>query len=251
MLAKVGWGFYERCCTNGLGWTGGHTVDPANKTTMVAQRCGLLGLAAVLLFAGCLSAAENPGGAGSESGLKAEWAGNYKIAKYNSREFIVGVREGAEAEFPLIGTRTLTTPVYADSASPMTIQSQDTYVIYDRTKKILMVYNIAVCLKGKDAGNSEKTDWVGRITPTQDHWAGDIIFLRKYDKIGPGMKAPYYSMGRDYPIYYKANGTVDIDYDYFGRLTLKLNSREVKDDVLKKLIDDHDAKYREREPDGR
>lgn len=182
---------------------------------------------------------------------KAQWSGDHKIAKYKDREFITGVRNGAETEFPLVGTRILAASAYANSASPMTIQSQDTYVLYDKTKKKLIVYNIAVCLKGKDESSSEKTDWVGCITQGPNQWAGDIIFLRKYDAKGAALKAPYYSMGRDYPIFIKSDGSCDIDYDYFGRLHLNLVSREVKDEVLKKIIDDFDAKYHEREPDQR
>jgi hypothetical protein len=209
------------------------------------QTISLVAITVLISSCGTRAMAVEEGNA-PEAELKAEWVGNYKILKYKGREFIAGVRNGADAEFPLVGTRILSAPVYANAATPMTIQSQDSYVVYDKTKQKLIVYNIAVCLKGKDESNSEKTDWVGAIVARQDQWAGDIIFLRKYDKKGPGIKAPYFSMGRDYPISCKADGTVDIDYDYFGRLKLNLASREVKNEVLKKIIDDFDAKYREK-----
>ena len=73
------------------------------------------------------------------------------------------------------------------------------------------------------------------------------MYLRHYDKKGAGMKAPYYSMGRDYPIFVKPNGDCDIDYDYFGRLHLKFVSHEVKDEMLPKIIEDFDTKYHERD----
>jgi len=180
--------------------------------------------------------------------IKATWSGNFKIATYKDREFITGVRNGADAEYPLVGSRVLSAPAFSNAGVPMTIQSQDTFIIYDKKKMKSIVYNIAYCLKGKDEENSEKTDWVGCINAGGAHWTGDIIFLRKYDQKGTGAKAPYYSMGRDYPIYIKSDGSCDIDYDYFGRLRLNLVSREVKDSVLKKIIDDFDAKYHEREP---
>ena len=191
-------------------------------------------------------AQEGPGAMASQ---KAEWSGDEKIFKYQGREFIVGVRNAAEKAYPLIGSRVLKEPVFADGAVPLTIQAQDCYIIYDKSKKQTIVFNIAECLKGRDATNSEKTDWAGRIIPFADHWTGDIMMLRKYDKKGPVMKAPYYSMGRDFPMTVNTDGSCVIEYNFFGKLTMNLAAREVKDELLAKIVDDFDKNYKERAPE--
>ena len=176
----------------------------------------------------------------------ATWEGNYKILKYKGREFIVGVREDAIKEFPLIGSRTMAESAFAEAVFSMTIESQDSYVIYDKTRKRFIVFNSAVCLKGKDASISEKTDWVGQIKPGGDHWEGDIVVFRKYDKKGAGMKAPYFSMGRDYPMTVADDGSSVVQYNYFGDIKFKLSTREVKDELLVQIVDSFDKNYHER-----
>lgn len=182
-------------------------------------------------------------GSGAEAKIAAVWDGSTLVAKYKNREFVIGVRKEAVHEFPLVGTRTLAKPVFADTASPMTIQEQESYVVYDRTQKKLMVYNIALCLKGKDKETSEKTDWVGLITAAGKQFQGDIIVLRKYDKKGGSMRAPYYSMGRDYPMALAEDGTCTVLYNYFGEIVLNLKSLEVPAAMLPRIVDDFDKHF--------
>ena len=85
---------------------------------------------------------------GSESGgdtpkIIASWNGDYKSVKYKGREFIVGVRGDAAKEYPLVGSRAMTESAYAESVFPMTIESQDSHVIYDKTQKRFIVFNVA------------------------------------------------------------------------------------------------------------
>lgn len=183
----------------------------------------------------------------TKMGNKSTWNGDYKTLTYKNHTFICGVRGSAIKEYPLIGTRKLSESTYAEDAFPMTLLEQDTFVIFDQTAKHFIVYNVATCLKGKDAANSEKTDWVGELKPSADHWEGDIVVFRKYDKKGPGMRAPYYSMGRSFPFFIRDDGSCVAQYNYFGNLTLKLASREVSDDMLQRIIDDHDKHYHESE----
>ena len=182
--------------------------------------------------------------------LTANWDGDYKILKYKEREFIVGTKEEASKKMPIVGTRTLAEPKYADSVFPMTLAAQESYVIFDKTKKKVIVFNVVTCLKDKDAGNSEKTNWVGEAIPASDKYKGDLLMIRKYDKQGPGMKAPYYSMGRDFPIYLHANHSCTVQYNYFGNVKINLTAHEVADELLKKIIDDHDKNYRPKAEDG-
>ena len=162
---------------------------------------------------------------------------------YKNREFVVAVRKDAVVAYPLLGKRTLHEAVFAGETFPMTISAQDSFVIYDLTQKTYLVYNIVTCLKGKDATNSEKTDWVGIIKPSADHWEGDILVLRKYDKKGPLMRIPYYSMGRAFPTFVKEDGTCTVQYNYFGNLVLDLVAREVPEEMLKRMIDEYDMLY--------
>ena len=183
----------------------------------------------------------------TEAQTLAKWEGDLKIFQYKGRVFIAGVRGAATTDYPLIGNRKLGQPMYAEEAFPMTIQEQATFVLYEKTAKRFIVYNIATCLKGKDAANSEKSDWVGELRRSGNHWEGDIVVFRKYDKKGPGMRAPYYSMGRSFPFFVQEDGSCIAQYSYFGNLKLALVSREVGDDMLQRIVDDHDKHYHERE----
>jgi hypothetical protein len=198
-------------------------------------------LALLLCIVGCSVYAQES--ADSEKSPPTSWEGDLLIAKLQNREFIIGTRNDAKKQWPLIGTRSLSSPVYANSAVPMTIQEQQSYVIYDRTNKHFIVYNIALCLKGKDTSISEKTDWVGVISPSGTQYQGDIIVLRKYDKKGASMRAPYYSMGRDYPMKVSEDGTCRVLYSYFGEVVLKRESTEVSPALLSRIVEDYDKHY--------
>ena len=177
--------------------------------------------------------------------LKVEWKQDTKILQYKQREFVIGVRVASIATHPLIGTRKLHASVYSEDVFPMTLQTRESYVLYDQTQKKYIVYNIATCLKGKDSANSEKTDWVGVLKPSADHWEGDILVLRKYEKKGPLMRVPYYSMGRSFPTYVKEDGSCTVQYTYLGNITLDLVSREIPDELLKRIIDEFDSSFYE------
>ena len=177
--------------------------------------------------------------------LKVEWKQDTKILQYKQREFVIGVRVTSIATHPLIGTRKLHASVYSEDVFPMTLQEQESYVLFDQTQKKYIVYNVATCLKGKDATNSEKTDWVGILKPSADHWEGDILVLRKYEKKGPLMRVPYYSMGRSFPTYVKEDGSCTVQYTYLGNITLDLVNREIPEGMLKRIIDEFDTSYYE------
>lgn len=187
--------------------------------------------------------AQSGEGGANEVKIDAHWNGSLLVAKYKNREFIVGIKKEALSEFPLVGTRTLAQSVFTDAAFPMTIQEQESYVVYDRTQQKTIVYNIALCLKGKDKDTNEKTDWVGAITPAGNQFQGDIIVVRKYDKKGGAMRAPYYSMGRDYPMTITDDGTCKVSYSYFGEVVLKRTSLEVPTSMLSRIVDDFDKHY--------
>ncbi|HLX60401.1 MAG TPA: hypothetical protein VKX17_03875 [Planctomycetota bacterium] len=186
--------------------------------------------------------------AGAEK-LTAQWDGDYKILKYKEREFIVGTKGDASSKIPMVGTRTLAEPKYADAVFPMTLSAQESYVIFDKTKKKVIVLNVVTCLKGRDTANSEKTDWVGEAIPASGKYNGDFLMIRKYDQQGPKMKAPYYSMGRDFPVFLHADHSCTVQYNYFGNVKIKLTAHEVADELLKKIVDDHDKYYRPK-PEG-
>jgi len=176
-----------------------------------------------------------------------EWRGDTRVLRYKDRDYIIGVRKESADEFPLVGTRKLHESSYADQVYPMTIQEQDTFVIYDPKRKVSLILNVATCLKGKDTATSEKTDWIGEVAPSGDHWEGDILFIRKYDKKGDAMRAPYFSMGRTYPISAGKDGQVTVQYDFFGTLKLDLLEREVSDETALRIIDEHAKHYRKKE----
>ena len=203
----------------------------------------------VLFFAlSCLGVfAEESAPKASTATIKAEWKGDLKIVSYRGREFVVGARNDAVKDYPLVGRRTLHASVYSADTYPMTLQAQETCVIADKSRKALLVYNIVTCLKGKDAENSEKTDWVGEITPAGETYSGDIMLFRKYDKKGPAMKAPYYSMGRNFPIGLNSEGGVTVQYNYLGDVKLDLAEREVSDEMVQRIVDDHDKNYKKQE----
>ena len=171
------------------------------------------------------------------------WEGDCKVFKHKDREFIVGVHGEAVNAWPLIGSRKMKEAVYAEAVFPMTIESQDSFVIYDKTRKTLIVYNIAVCCRGKDTSNEEKTDWVGEIKPCQEHWTGDILVFRRYDRKGLPIRAPYYAMGRNFPLRVTADGDCVSQYNYFGNVTFVLTSREVSAEMLARIVDDFDKHY--------
>ena len=207
-------------------------------------------LALACVFLGCSEAKEVAPDKATDEKLTAQWDGDYKILKYKNREFVVGTKDDASKKMPIVGTRTLAEPKYADAVFPMTLSAQDSYVIFDRTNKKVIVFNIVTCLKGKDAAVSEKTDWVGEAIPASGKYKGDFIMIRKYDPQGPPMKAPYYSMGRDFPVFVHADHSCTVQYNYFGNVKINLASHEVADDVLKKIIDDHDKNYRPKADDN-
>lgn len=211
-----------------------------------ALKC-LLAFITIFIGADSFSAGTKAQAASVDAPLASKWDGDLKTLQYKGHTFIVGVRGNAVADYPLIGSRKLNKPSYSAEAFPMTIQEQSTFVLYDKTGKKFIVYNIATCLKGKDTENSEKTDWVGELKKSADHWEADIIVFRKYDKKGPGMRAPYYSMGRSFPFFVQDDGSCIAQYNYFGNLKLELVSREVADEMLQRIIDDHDKHYHERE----
>jgi len=195
-------------------------------------------LTASLQFGGTLLCAE-----------ASSWVGNEKILKLRGKEYVIGVRAEAAKGMELIGERELEKAVYAENVFPMTIAAQSSYVIYNKTDKKFYVLNIALCFKGKDKDNSEKTDWAGEIRPSGDAYEGDIVEFRKYDKTGPGMRAPYYSMGRSFPTTLDKDGTCTVAYNYFGKLVLKLKQPEVSDDLAVRVIEAHDANYRPKDDD--
>ena len=206
-------------------------------------------LTVLLVSAACTSycAEDNEPPKTSTPSIKAEWKGDLKVVSYHGREYIVGTRNDAAKEYPLVGRRTLHATVYSADTYPMTLQSQETFVIVDTSRKATLVYNIVTCLKGKDAENSEKTDWVGEIESAGEHYRGDIMLFRKYDKKGPAMKAPYYSMGRDFPIGLNGEGGVTVQYNYLGDVNLDLAAREVSDEMVQRIVDDHDKHYKKQE----
>lgn len=174
----------------------------------------------------------------------AQWEGDYKILRYKSREFVVGVRGAAANALPIIGTRTLAESKFADSVFPMTLAAQEGYVIFDRTRKKIIVFNVVTCLKGKDATNSEKSDWVGEATPASGKYKGDMLMFNKHDLQGPKMKVPYYSMGRDFPIILHPDHACTVQFNYFGNVKLNLGGQEVADEMAQKIVDEHDKNYR-------
>jgi hypothetical protein len=176
--------------------------------------------------------------------LTAQWEGDYKILKYKNREFVVGTKDDASKKIPMVGTRTLAASKFADAIFPMTLSAQESYVIYDRTQKKTIVFNVVTCLKGQDAANSEKTDWVGEANPASGKYDGNLSMIRKYDRQGPPLKAPYAAMGHDFPIYIHADHSCTVQYEYFGGVKLTLTQHEVPDALLKKIVDDHDSHFR-------
>ena len=84
---------------------------------------------------------------------------------------------------------------------------------------------------------------MGEIQPSGDHYEGDIMMFRKYEKKGAAMKAPYYSMGRTFPIAVDSDGNATVQYNYFGDLKLDLTAREVTDEMIQRIVDDHDKHY--------
>ena len=220
----------------------GISQNPRNR----ALRC-LLALISILVGGDSFSAESKTSAIPADAAVAAKWDGDVKTFQYKGHTFIAGVRGPAIAEYPLIGSRKLDKPSYSAEAFPMTLQDQATFVLYDKTGKKFIVYNIATCLKGKDTENSEKTDWVGELKKSADHWEGDIVVFRKYDKKGPGMRAPYYSMGRSFPFFVQEDGACMAQYNYFGNLKLESVSREVGDELLQRIVDDHDKHYHEHE----
>ena len=207
----------------------------------------ILSVLVVTVACASVCAEENEAPKTSTPSIKAEWKGDLKVVSYRGREFIVGTRNDKAGEFPLVGTRTLHATVYSADTYPMTLQAQETFVIVDKSRGATLVYNIVTCLKGKDAGNSEKTDWVGEILRSGEHYSGDIMLFRKYDKKGPAMKAPYYTMGRDFPIGLNNEGGVTVQYNYLGDVNLDLSAREVSDEMVQRIVDDHDKHYKKQE----
>ena len=192
-------------------------------------------LLALLLVAGASGASEPAG---------AVWKNDCKIFRYKGREFIVGTRGDALSKWFFVGTRAMAGSVYADAVFPMTIESQDSFVIYDKTKAVFIVSNVAVCCKGKDTANDEKTDWVGELKQSGEKWAADIMVVRKHDRRGKIIRVPYYSMGRDFPIEFSKEGACVSQYNYFGNIKFKLVAHEVPDGLLRHIVDDHDKLYR-------
>lgn len=186
-------------------------------------------------------------GSAESTPAPSEWRGDTRVLRYKERDYIIGVRNASTDEFPLVGARKLHESSYADQVYPMTIQEQDTFVIYDPKRKVSLILNVATCLKGKDTATSEKTDWIGEVTPSGEHWEGDILFIRKYDPKGEAMRAPYFSMGRAYPISVGKDGQVTVQYDYFGNLKLDLVGLEVSDETARRIIDEHAKHYRKKE----
>ncbi len=207
----------------------------------------LLPILLVSFTCASLIAEDNDAPKTSPPSIKAEWKDDLKIVSYRGREYIVGARNDKAREFPLVGRRTLHATVYSADTYPMTLQAQETFVIFDKSRQVTLVYNIVTCLKGKDTENSEKTDWVGEIQPAGEHYQGDIMLFRKYDKKGPAMKAPYYSMGRDFPIGLNGEGGVTVQYNYLGDVNLDLAAREVSDEMVQRIVDDHDKHYKKQE----
>jgi hypothetical protein len=185
-----------------------------------------------------------PTSAAPEELLTAQWNGDYKILIYKNREFIVGTKDEGSTKIPMVGTRTLAESKFAESIFPMTLSAQDSYVIYDKTAKKTIVFNVVTCLKGRDAANSEKTDWVGEANPASGKYDGYFTMIRKYGLQGPPLKAPYSAMGHDFPIYIHADHSCTVLYDYFGGIKLNLTAHEVPDAMLKKIVDDHDKKFK-------
>jgi serine/threonine-protein kinase len=176
----------------------------------------------------------------------AHWDGDVKTLSYKGREFVVGARGAALKEWPLLGHMAMPAPIFADQVIPTMSQSQDAYVIFEKTKQRFLAMNV-IFTTSKNPANGEKCDWVGEITPGGRFWQGELTRFRQYDKIGGGSGAPYHAMGRDFPVFVNGDGSAVVQENYFGNVKFEAKERDVSDEMAKRIIDAYDKHFRKKD----